>query len=209
MQQQDPIVYVVDDDEAIRSALRLLMKSADLRVVICASAEEFLKTYKPELPGCLVLDVRMPGMSGLELQRLLLDRHVRVPVIIMSGHGDVSIAVQAMKDGAVDFIEKPFKNEVLLERVKQCIAQDVAIRKEQRQHVEATTRIASLTPREREVMELLIQGKRNKIIASDLGISNRTVEAHRAKIMEKMHAHSLSEIVRTSFAADEASAEHG
>ena len=209
MQQQDPIVYVVDDDEAIRSALRLLMKSADLRVVICASAEEFLKSYKPEVPGCLVLDVRMPGMSGLELQRLLLDRHVRVPVIIMSGHGDVSMAVQAMKDGAVDFIEKPFKNEVLLERVKQCIAQDVEIRKEQRQHVEATTRIASLTPREREVMELLIQGKRNKIIASDLGISNRTVEAHRAKIMEKMHAHSLSEIVRTSFAADEASAEHG
>jgi len=207
--QQEPIVYIVDDDEAIRSALRLLMKSADLRVVTCASAEEFLNTYKPELPGCLVLDVRMPGMSGLELQKLLLDRHIRVPVVIMSGHGDVNMAVQAMKDGAVDFIEKPFKNEVLLERVQQCVARDVEIRKEQRQHVEAATRIASLTPREREVMELLIQGKRNKIIASDLGISNRTVEAHRAKIMEKMHAHSLSEIVRTSFSAEEGSADHG
>jgi len=207
--QQDPIVYVVDDDEAIRSALRLLMKSADLRVVTCASAEEFLKVHKPELPGCLVLDIRMPGMNGLELQRLLNDRHIRVPVVIMSGHGDVGMAVQAMKDGAVDFIEKPFKNEVLLERVKQCVARDVEARKEQREHVEAATRIASLTPREREVMELLIQGKRNKIIASDLGISNRTVEAHRAKIMEKMHAHSLSEIVRTSFSAEEGSAEHG
>ncbi len=207
--QHDPIVYVVDDDEAIRSALRLLMKSADLRVVTCASAEEFLKIYKPEQPGCLVLDVRMPGMSGLELQKLLLERHIRVPVIIMSGHGDVTMAVQAMKEGAVDFIEKPFKNEVLLERIKQCVASDVETRKELRQHVEAATRIASLTPREREVMELLIQGKRNKIIASDLGISNRTVEAHRAKIMEKMHAHSLSEVVRTSFAAEDNGAEHG
>lgn len=207
--QHDPIVYVVDDDEAIRGALRLLIKSADLRVVTCASAEEFLQAYKPALPGCLVLDIRMPGMSGLELQKLLIDRHIRVPMVVMSGHGDVTTAVQAMKGGAVDFIEKPFKNEVLLERVKQCVADDVATRKEQRQHVEAATRIASLTPREREVMELLIQGKRNKIIAADLGISNRTVEAHRAKIMEKMHAHSLSEIVRTSFSAEEGSAEHG
>ena len=206
--QQDPIVYIVDDDEAIRGALRLLIKSADLRVVTCASAEEFLKAYKPALPGCLVLDIRMPGMSGLELQKLLLDRHIRVPMVVMSGHGDVTTAVQAMKGGAVDFIEKPFKNEVLLERVKQCVAHDVATRNEQRQHVEAATRIASLTPREREVMELLIQGKRNKIIAADLGISNRTVEAHRAKIMEKMHAHSLSEIVRTSFSAEEGGAEH-
>ena len=207
--QQEPIVYIVDDDEAIRTALRLLMKSANLRVVTCASAEEFLKTYKPELPGCLVLDIRMPGISGLELQKLLLDRHIRVPVIIMSGHGDITMVVQAMKGGAADFIEKPFKNEVLLEQVKQCVARDVETRKEERQHVEAATRIASLTPREREVMQLLIQGKRNKIIASDLGISNRTVEAHRAKIMEKMHAHSLSEIVRTSFAAEEGSGEQG
>lgn len=201
--QQEPIVYIVDDDEAIRSALRLLMKSANLRVITCASAEEFLKSYKPESPGCLVLDIRMPGISGLELQKLLSDRHIRVPVIIMSGHGDITMVVQAMKGGAADFIEKPFKNEVLLERVKQCAARDVEMRIEERQHVEAASRIASLTPREREVMQLLIQGKRNKIIASDLGISNRTVEAHRAKIMEKMHAHSLSEIVRTSFAAEE------
>lgn len=209
MMQQDPVVYIVDDDEAIRSALRLLMKSANLRVAVCASAEEFLKTYKSELPGCLVLDIRMPGMSGLELQKLLLERHIRVPVVIMSGHGDVTMVVQAMKSGAADFIEKPFKNDVLLELVKQCVARDVETRKAERQHVEAAARIASLTPREREVMELLIQGKRNKIIASVLGISNRTVEAHRAKIMEKMQAHSLSEIVRTSFAAEEGGAEHG
>ncbi len=208
MMQQDPIVYIVDDDEAIRSILRQLIKSAELHVVTCASAEEFLQAYKPGLPGCLVLDIHMPGMSGLELQKQLLDRHIRVPVVIMSGHGDVSMAVQAMKYGAVDFIEKPFKNEILLERVKQCVARDTETRKEQRQHVEAAMRIASLTPREREVMELLIQGKRNKIIASDLGISNRTVEAHRAKIMEKMHAHSLSEIVRTSFVAEEGGAGH-
>ena len=207
--QLDPIVYVVDDDEAIRSALRLLMKSANLRVAACASAEEFLKTYKPEPPGCLVLDIRMPGMSGLELQKLLLERHIRVPVIIMSGHGDVTMVVQAMKSGAADFIEKPFKNDALLELVKQCVARDIETRKLERQHMEAASRIASLTPREREVMELLIQGKRNKIIASVLGISNRTVEAHRAKIMEKMHAHSLSEIVRTSFAAEEGGTENG
>ena len=207
--QHEPIIYIVDDDEAIRSALRLLMKSANLRVITCSSAEEFLKAYKPESPGCLVLDIRMPGISGLELQKLLIDRHIRVPIIIMSGHGDITMVVQAMKGGAADFIEKPFKNEVLLERVKQCAARDVEMRKEELQHVEAASRIASLTPREREVMQLLIQGKRNKIIASDLGISNRTVEAHRAKIMEKMHAHSLSEIVRTSFAAEEGSGEQG
>lgn len=206
--QQDPIVYIVDDSEGIRSALRLLMKSANLRAVTCASAEEFLKTYQPDVPGCLLLDLCMPGMGGLELQQRLQDRHIRVPVVIMSGHCDVTTAVQAMKGGAVDFIEKPFKNEVLLARVKQCVASDVQTRKVQRQHMEAAMRIASLTPREREVMELLIQGKRNKIIAADLGISNRTVEAHRAKIMEKMHAHSLSEIVRTSFAAEEGTAGH-
>jgi FixJ family two-component response regulator len=201
--QHDPIVYIVDDDDAIRDALRLLMKSAGLRVQPCASAEEFLSCYKPELAGCLVLDVRMPGMSGLELQHLLLERHIRVPVIIMTGHGDISMAVQAMKDGAVDFIEKPFKNDVLLERVQTSIQNDIATRKEQQHHVEAATRIASLTRREREVMELLIQGKRNKTIASELGISNRTVEAHRAKIMEKMQAHSLSDIMRVTFAASE------
>lgn len=199
--QQDPIVYIVDDDEAIRDALRFLMRSAGLRAQPCASAQEFLNGYKGDLAGCVILDVRMPGMSGLELQKLLLERHIRVPVIIMTGHGDISMAVQAMKDGAVDFIEKPFKNEILLERVKQSLAHDVAERAEQKSHIEAASRISTLTPREREVMELLIQGKRNKIIASELGISNRTVEAHRAKIMEKMQAHSLSDIVRVNFAA--------
>ncbi len=197
----DPIVYIVDDDEAIRDALRLLMRSANLRVQCCASADEFLAGYKPELPGCLVLDVRMPGMSGLELQRLLKQRHIDIPVVIMTGHGDVSMAVQAMKDGAVDFVEKPFKNDVLLDRIQQCLKTDIDERAKHRENVEAASRIASLTQREREVMELLIQGKRNKTIASELGISNRTVEAHRAKIMEKMQAHSISDIMRITYAA--------
>jgi FixJ family two-component response regulator len=201
----DPIVYVVDDDEAIRDALRLLMKSANLRVQCCASAEEFLASYRPELPGCLVLDVRMPGMSGLELQHLLNDRHIGIPVVIMTGHGDVSMAVQAMKEGAVDFVEKPFKNDVLLERVKDGLKRDIEERAKNRQIAEAASRIASLTQREREVMDLLIQGKRNKTIASELGISNRTVEAHRAKIMEKMQAHSISDIMRLTYAASEGS----
>jgi FixJ family two-component response regulator len=199
----DPIVYIVDDDEAIRDALRLLMKSANLRVLCCATAEEFLGSYKSELPGCLVLDVRMPGMSGLDLQRLLKERHIGIPVVIMTGHGDVSMAVQAMKGGAVDFVEKPFKNDVLLERVQQCLRIDIDERAKHRQNAEAASRIASLTQREREVMDLLIQGKRNKAIASELGISNRTVEAHRAKIMEKMRAHSISDIMRLSYAAGE------
>ncbi len=197
----DPIVYVVDDDEAIRDALRLLMKSANLRVQCCASAEEFLSSYRAELPGCLVLDVRMPGMSGLELQHLLNERQIHVPVVIMTGHGDVPMAVQAMKEGAVDFVEKPFKNDVLLDRVKEGLKRDVESRANHKQVEEAASRIASLTQREREVMDLLIQGKRNKTIASELGISNRTVEAHRAKIMEKMQAHSISDIMRLTYAA--------
>lgn len=198
----DPIVYIVDDDEAIRDALRLLMRSANLRVQCCATAEEFLSSHKPELPGCLVLDVRMPDMNGLELQRFLKERHISIPVVIITGHGDVSMAVQAMKDGAVDFVEKPFKNEVLLDRVQQCLRADIEERAKHRQNVEAASRIASLTQREREVMDLLIQGKRNKTIASELGISNRTVEAHRAKIMEKMQAHSISDIMRLTYAAE-------
>lgn len=202
----DPVVYVVDDDDAIRDALRLLMKSAGLRVQTCATAEEFLSAHKPDLPGCLVLDVRMPGMNGIELQRLLKERHVHIPVIIMTGHGDIAMAVQAMKDGAVDFVEKPFKNEVLLERVRQCLANDTAAHRDDVKRSEAMDRIASLTQREREVMELLIQGKRNKVIASELGISNRTVEAHRAKIMEKMQAHSISDIMRLNYAAGQESA---
>jgi FixJ family two-component response regulator len=205
----DPIVYVVDDDEAIRDALRLLMKSAGLRVQCCASAEEFLATYRPDVPACLVLDVRMPGMSGLELQHVLNERHIGIPVVIMTGHGDVPMAVRAMKEGAVDFVEKPFKNDVLLERVKDGLKRDVEARAKSRHVAEAASRIASLTQREREVMDLLIQGKRNKTIASELGISNRTVEAHRAKIMEKMQAHSISDIMRVTYAANDNAPDSG
>lgn len=208
MMLQKPSVYIVDDDEAIRNALRLLLKTAGLSTQIYSSAQEFLASYKSDVAGCLILDVRMPGMSGLDLQKLLLTRHIRIPVIIMTGHGEVSMAVQAMKNGAVDFIEKPFKNDVLLDRVNQAIAQDLAERAEQKLHFAAASRISTLTCREREIMALLIQGKRNKIIASELGISNRTVEAHRAKIMEKMQAHSLSDIVRATVGVEDHPTSH-
>jgi len=208
MMLQKPIVYIVDDDEAIRNALRLLMKTAGLSTQIYGSAQEFIDSYKSDIAGCLILDVRMPGMNGLDLQKMLHNQHIRIPVIIMTGHGEVSMAVQAMKNGAVDFIEKPFKNEVLLARVNQAITHDLAERAEQKLHFAAASRISTLTCREREIMALLIQGKRNKIIASELGISNRTVEAHRAKIMEKMQAHSLSDIVRATVGIEDHPANH-
>jgi two-component system response regulator FixJ len=196
--QSDATVYIVDDDEPIRKSLGLLMKSAGYRAVSCASAQEFLDRFDSQSPGCVVLDVRMPGMSGLELQQLLADRGSPVPVIIMTGHGDVAMAVRAMKAGARDFIEKPFDNQALLDR----IAEALADAEQQQLHDEeletARARLGLLTPRERETMELLVAGKLNKQVAADLNISVRTVESHRAKIMDKLQVRSLSELVRLS-----------
>lgn len=194
-------VYVVDDDAAIRDALRLLLKSSGMRVETFASAEEFLGTCRPPLAGCLLVDVRMPGMSGLELQEALAAHGVRLPVIVITGHGDVAMAVRAMKAGALDFIEKPFDNVALLECLRNTLTRAADTRRHEQEMAQTSARLALLTQREREVMQLLIAGKSNKVIAADLGISTRTVEVHRARIMEKLKARSLADVVRIALAA--------
>lgn len=194
--RNEPTVFIVDDDEAIRNAINFLMRTEKLNAETFASAEEFLDYYKPQWPGVVILDVRMSGMNGLQLQETLNDKSIHIPIIIVTGHGDVPMAVQAMKMGAHDFVQKPFENEELLAKVRQCIDLDSQRRREEHSHDDVERRLASLTVRERQVMEMLIEGKRNKVIAGELGISSRTVEAHRSKIMEKMEVHSLSEVVR-------------
>jgi len=189
-------VYVVDDDDAMRESLTWLIESVGLNVETYASADEFLESYYPGRPGCVLLDVRMPGMSGLELQGHLQKQQVTVPVIMITGHGDVPMAVRAMKSGAIDFIEKPFNDEQLLESIRNALAIDDTRRDEQSFKAEVASRLAQLTPRESEVMDMVTAGKSNKEIANTLGVSAKTVEAHRAKVMEKMEAGSLAELVR-------------
>ena len=201
MQQSEPVVFVVDDDEAMRDALDTLIRSAGLKTALYASADEFLAGYDPEQPGCLVLDVRMPGMNGLELQQTLAEQGVNLPVIIITGHGDIPMAVEAMRAGALDFLEKPFREQDLLQRITQAIEQDANLRQEQARRAEIVARVASLTPREREIMDLVVAGKHNKAIASELGLSHKTVEFHRANIMEKTNANSVAELVRMALAA--------
>jgi RNA polymerase sigma factor (sigma-70 family) len=198
----EPIVYVVDDDEAMRSSLKWLIESVGMRVETYGAADEFLSCYYPGRAGCLLLDVRMPGMSGLELQELLATRHAQLPVIIITGHGDVPMAVRAMKAGAVDFIEKPFNDESLLDAIRHALAVAVEQRSVHSRQAEVATRLALLTPREHEVMEMVAEGKSNKEIANALGVSAKTVEAHRARVMEKMQAHSLAELVRMVLTAN-------
>jgi RNA polymerase sigma factor (sigma-70 family) len=169
-----------------------------------ASADDFLAHYEPGRPGCLVLDVRMPGMSGLELQEYLASRSIRIPAVIITGHGDVPMAVRAMKAGAVDFIEKPFNDEALLDAIRRAMAFEERQRSEQSEHREIQQRLEHLTPREREVMEMVTEGRSNKEIANTLGVSAKTIEAHRARVMEKMRAGSLAELVRMVLAIDQA-----
>ena len=189
-------VFVVDDDEAMRESLTWLIESVGLNVETFSSADEFLKYYYPGRPGCLLLDVRMPGMSGLELQAHLQSQQVTIPVIIITGHGDVPMAVRAMKSGVIDFIEKPFNDEQLLESIRNALSIDDTQRDEQAFKADVASRLAQLTPRESEVMDMVTAGKSNKEIANALGVSAKTVEAHRAKVMEKMEAGSLAELVR-------------
>lgn len=197
----DGIVYVVDDDAAVRESLAWLIQSVDLRAVPCASAQSFLDAYDRSHPGCLVLDVRMSGMSGLDLQAELARREIAVPTIIITGHGDVSMAVRAMKMGALDFVEKPFNDQELLERIQRAIDADHAARQGGREREQACALLATLSPREREVMDLLVLGKANKEVADVLGLSTRTVEGHRARLMEKLACSSLAELVRLSLRA--------
>lgn len=191
----EPTVFVVDDDQAVRQSLGLLIKSVGLQVMTYASAQEFLDRYNPAQPGCLVLDVRMPGISGIELQRTLRERSMRIPIIIVTGHGDVPIAVRAMKDGAMEFMEKPFSQQLLLEHIRAALAQDAQWRQEQVKNASVEARLALLTPRERQVMEMVVAGRANKEIAHELGLSKKTVEVHRAHVMQKLEAESLPQLV--------------
>jgi FixJ family two-component response regulator len=189
-------VIVVDDDDAVRNSLRLLLKSVGLPTLTHASAQEYLDAWDPAQPGCLVLDVRMPGMSGLELQEELNRRGAIVPVIFISGHGDIPMAVDAIQHGAFDFLQKPFRDQDLIDRVQRALAVDHANRETLAQRDTVRHRYESLTPREQEVIALVTQGKANKVMAGDLGVSQRTVEIHRARVMEKMGAQSLAHLVR-------------
>jgi len=191
-----PIVFVVDDDGAARDSLRRLVESAGLEVRAYADAEDFLARYDPSRPGCLVLDICMPGMDGLELQQRLSAKRVRIPVIIVSAYGDVAKAVRAMKAGAVDFISKPYKNGILLERVRHAIGLDAEIRRASAERADAAFRIGRLTPREREIMDLMVAGKCAKDIGLTLGIDRKTVDFHRAHLIQKLGSDSLVDLVR-------------
>lgn len=196
MKELPQTVFVVDDDDAVRTMLTLLLKSAGLSVASAGSAQEFLSTYDVAHPGCLVLDVRMPGMNGLALQHELNARGATIPVIFITGHGDIPTVVEAMQHGAFDFLQKPFRDEELLDRVQRALTRDSDYRTRLKQTDHIRERFASLSPREREVLDLVTQGKANKIVAGDLGVSQRTVEIHRAHVMQKMDAGSLAELVR-------------
>jgi two-component system response regulator FixJ len=204
MKELVPRVHVVDDDEAVRSSLRFLIRSVGLQAQAYDSAQEFLKSYDPRQPGCLLLDVRMPGMSGLELQQELNRRGATLPVIFITGHGDVPMAVAAMQYGAFDFLQKPFRDQDLLDRVQRAMARDAESRSRLAARAEIRSRLATLTPRELEVMDLVTSGKANKVVGADLGVSQRTVEIHRAHVMEKMGAGSLAELVRMVLDSKEA-----
>jgi two-component system response regulator FixJ len=196
MKAETPVVYIVDDDEAVRGSLRMLMRSVGLQAQALGSAREFLDTYDRRQSGCLVLDVRMPQMSGLELQQQLNQRGATIPVIFISGHGDVPMAVEAMQHGAFDFLQKPFRDQELLDRVQRALALDAQSRATSAADAQIRDRLKSLTPREQQVMRLVTLGKANKVVGAELGVSQRTVEIHRAHVMEKMQARSLAELVR-------------
>jgi FixJ family two-component response regulator len=191
-----PTVFVVDDDVAVRSALKLLLQSVNLRATCFATATEFLEQFDQRTPGCAVLDVRMPGMSGLELQDELNRRGAMLPVIFITGHGDVPMAVEALQHGAFDFLQKPFRDQELLDRIQRALQKDRENRSEILQREDIRARLASLTPREREVLDLMTSGRPNKLMAADLNLSQRTIEIHRARVMEKMKAPSLAQLVR-------------
>ena len=190
------IVHVIDDDADVRQSLAFLLSTAGLAVRVHESGSAFLKILPEVQEGCIVTDVRMPGVDGIELQRRLADAGVKLPVIVMTGHGDVALAVEAMKAGAVDFIEKPFDDDVLIAAIKTALSRRAGDRERQARAAEVRDRMKLLSERERQVMEGLVAGKPNKIIAHDLGISARTVEIYRANVMTKMQADSLSTLVR-------------
>ncbi|MER2527785.1 MAG: response regulator [Candidatus Competibacter denitrificans] len=189
-------VFLIDDDQAVRDAIRLLLETSGFTVQAFASAIDFLNTAVIGQPGCLVLDVRMPGLSGLDLQKRLRAQGYRIPIIFITGHGDVPMAIRAMKAGAFDFIEKPFQGQTLLARIEEALAADGQERCRQTQRADAAARLALLSPREREVLERVADGQYNKVIAAELNISLSTVEIHRKRVMEKLQAESLTDLIR-------------
>jgi two-component system response regulator FixJ len=191
-----PTVYVVDDDDGMRRALDTLLGTVGYKTAVFSRPSEFLASFKADSPGCLVLDIRMPDMSGLELQQHLNRTGSMLPVIFITGHGDVPMAVQAMKEGAFEFIQKPFRDQDLLDRINHALKQDAENRNMVARRAEVLHRLESLTPRERQVMDLVVDGAANKVIAIDLALSERTVEIHRAKVMEKMGARSVAHLVK-------------
>jgi FixJ family two-component response regulator len=192
----EAIVFVIDDDESIRDALKSLIRSVGLSVETFASAHDFLQRQRPDIPGCLILDVRMPGLSGLDLQRDLTDANIQLPIIFITGHGDIPMSVRAMKAGAVEFLTKPFRDQDLLDAIQQALERDRLTRSQRADNAELLNRYHSLTPRETEVFGLVVKGLLNKQIALQLGTSEITVKLHRRQVMEKMHADSLADLVR-------------
>ena len=196
MMQSDPLVFIVEDDDAVRESISWLISSVDLKVLSFPSAADFLNQCRPGQAGCLITDIRMPGISGLELQDELNRRGCDIPVIVITGHGDVQTAVRAMKAGAFDFIEKPFNDQLLLDLVNRAVSSSVESLREQIEQADVKSRLDLLTPRERQVLDMISVGDSNKNIAHQLEISEKTVEAHRAKVMSKMQAKSLAALVK-------------
>jgi FixJ family two-component response regulator len=194
--EPDKLVFVVDDDASLRESLTDLIHSVGLRVEAFASAQEFLRSKRPDAPSCLVLDVRLKGLSGLDLQKRLVGGDVDIPIIFITGHGDIPMAVQAMKAGAVEFLRKPFRDQDLLDAVQQALERDRKVRDQRAEVAELRKRFDSLTPREREVMALVAAGLLNKQVAGELGTSEASVKVHRQHVMEKIGADSLAELVR-------------
>ena len=196
MKQPDSVVFVVDDDSSVREAIKSLIRSVGLRVETFGTAQEFLRSTRPDAPACVVLDVRLPGLSGLDLQHELTAHGINLPIIFITGHGDIPMSVRAMKAGALEFLTKPFRDQDLLDAIQQALERDRSARQQRSESAELRERLDSLTSREREVMGLVVSGLLNKQIAGELGTSEVTIKIHRSQVMKKMGAGSLAELVR-------------